>query len=396
MIPGLSYLGALRLTAAIQALQDVRELPQELLFLRMHPVTPSTEMEILLRFVGRVQIADIISDDAKAVTYNWRRMQTETNVLPNLKAGINLTQSQIAQLNAIASAGGPAAGPGVLDGLYTDIAEMLLLGIRQRWETLFIAAYQDSLNYDRGGIKLSGVKFGTPADLKATPSIAWDHQTGGVYDATPVTDVWTMRNIAQQRYGIVYDRMISSTAAFQYAVSTTEFQNRARARLSLNQGSVTGSALGLLAPAAVNDEEWLRFAAPVFGVKEWILYDARYWSEDSSGAEASYRFMDPTQVFLCASMNDGKGRVLDMQNVETVESQVMGLVPTAAIGTLPKGTVGPIAYATPADPSLNPPGITAWGVARSWPRKWQQQMNAALKVGTFTDIISAGVPFPVL
>jgi len=385
-----SLLSASRLSAVIQSLQDVRELPGELLFLKMHPIVNRSEGEILARFVGRVQIADVIADDQKAAVYSFMRFQTEHQNIPNLKVGMNLTQAQLAQLNAITGNGGALTqGDSPFMNIANFMGDALLLGIRQRWESLFVAAYLDSFNYDRFGIKMTGTKFGTPSDLKPVSTTSWDNIL-----ATPVTDVWNVQNIARQKYGITYDRMIMSTAAFQYMIATTEFINRARVYFGINS-TVTSSILGLGTPGAINVKQWETLSAPVLGLKEIVLYDARYWSQDVSGNEFSARFLPANEVILCSIANDGKPMVLDMGNAPTVESQVMNITPTAAIGTLPAGTAGPISYATPTDPNMNPPGITMWGVARSWPMKWQQQMNAAMNVGTFSDIITPGVPFPI-
>jgi hypothetical protein len=62
-------------------------------------------------------------------------------------------------------------------------------------------------------------------------------------------------------------------------------------------------------------------------------------------------------------------------------------------GGLGGAQYGPIAYATPADANLNPPGVVYWGVARGFPRKHLLQASAVLTVGTYSDLIAVGEPF---
>lgn len=384
---GLQPLIATRLTRVIQELQDVREMPQDLKFLGRTAVVNATDAEITERFIGRAQIADIIADDQQAAVYSFGRFSNETVNIPNLKLGLNLTQSQINQLNALAGAGTVENSP--LLGMYQRWGEAGLLGVRQRMEALIIAMQTDALTYDRLGIKLNGVTWGMPSDLKVTSTITWDHDSGGgTYDATPVTDTLALKLVASQRYGVNYDRMTLSTTAFNYMTRTVEFINRARLYFSLNS-SIAGNVLPLQ-----NVQYMQTLAAPILGMKEIELYDARYWSQDTTGLVTSTRFMPVNQVILSQTSDDNNGGVMDFANAVVVESQVANLIGNAMVGSLPAGQYGPISYAT-APPDLNPPNITVWSVARGWPRKWMRASTAVMTVGSFSDAITVGVPFPV-
>lgn len=387
MITAYQPLSAQNLTAFMPALQDVRNLPQMLYFSSIHPMVNAEDADIIAYYIGVAQIADIITDDAQANVYSWGRVQTETNNLPNLKVGMNLTQAQLNLLHTLMMRGGAAIAPGSpLANFLGNLAMLGDLGVRQRIETLLIAAYLDDFSYDRFGVKLSGVKWGTPAQLKSTPATPWT--TAG--SATPVADVLQMKQVGRQQFGREYDRAIMSTSAFQYLINTTDFINRVRVQYSINP-TVSAATLPL-----DNIQSWLTLAAPILNLKEIVLYDARYRSQDTTGAVSSTRFMPANKVILSEISNDNMPRVLDFANAVTTESMVAGLVPTQMVGALPPGTYGPISYATPANANLNPPGVTVWAAARGWTRKWDKAMNAVLTVGTFGDTINTDVPFPVL
>jgi hypothetical protein len=96
---------------------------------------------------------------------------------------------------------------------------------------------------------------------------------------------------------------------------------------------------------------------------------------------------------LTDSNNDNRDDVWDFANGIVTESIVADLVDSAVIGNLGGPQYGPIAYATLANPTLNPPGLTYWGVARGFPRKHLLQSSAVLTVGTYGDLITVGEPF---
>src|SRR5262249_19247615 len=148
-----------------QGLIDVRLLPAELLFLSRCPIVPAADSEIMARITGYVTIADLISDDQQAVTYQANKITYESTAVPNIKHGSAITQAMLNQLQAIAN----SANVGDL-GLFSDYEnrtiDSLLLGIRQRMEALIVAMHLDGFSYNRLGIIMSGVTWGMPSDLK--------------------------------------------------------------------------------------------------------------------------------------------------------------------------------------------------------------------------------------
>lgn len=374
-------LSALRINAIMQALADVRALPQALTQLARTPVVPAVDSEIMARFIGRVQIADLVADDQTAAVYQSGKFSLETTAIPNLKHGVMLTQEMLNMLNAInANAGLVANDMGIFSQYENRLVDGLLLGIRQRMEALIIAMKLDGLSYNRLGIVMSGVTWGMPADLKVTPSISWDTAA----TATPVSDILSLKRYGAVRYGIEYDRMIMSTAAFDYMISTTEFQNHARFILP------PGLSPSIL---PIQDIGYMKnLATTALGLREIELYDARYWSQSDTGVLASTPYLPITKVILESTQNDNDPMITDFANGVCTESIVSSLTPTNMIGQFAGPVRGPIAYATAPD-DLNPPNIRYWGVARGFPRKHLLQAHAVLTVGSFTDPIPTTDPF---
>jgi len=373
-------LQAARLTRIIQSLQDVRLLPAQLAFLNRTAIVPAEDSEIMARFTGYVTIADLVADDQRAVTYQNTKLTYETTTVPNIKHGAALTQAMLNQLQSLlSSAGGIPSDMGIFSDYENRTIDGLLLGVRQRMEALLVAMAVDGLTYDRLGIKMSGVTWGMPADLKVTPAVTWDTPL----TATPVADIWALKMRAQIRYGQTYNRISMSTQAFMYMIATTEFQAKARTFLAPNVSYTNLTLSDLTAQQNI--------ASSVLGMTI-ELYDARYWTQGVDGTLSSTPFLPIAKVVLSSTTDDNDPTCSDFANGITTESIVAGLAPSEMVGGLGGPTRGPIAFATvPSD--LNPPNITFWAVSRGFPRKHRLQSTAVLTVGTFSDTIAVGAPY---
>ena len=378
MAENLRFLQAVRINAIMNALQDVRELPGDLVWSSRIGDVPALDEEIMARWVGRMQIADLISDDAGAVVYQTGKFNFESSAVPNLKHGAAMTQAMINQLAALA--GRVSNDMGIFSAYENRTIDSLLTGIRWRKEALFIGMLIDGFSYDRLGIKMSNVTWGMPTDLKITVSPTWD--TPG--SAEPVNDIMEACLLARVRYGITYDRISMTTTDFRYMIATTEFQAKARLFLAPNVSYVNLPLANLTQQRTI--------AEGVLGMTI-ELNDSRYWTQDATGVQTSAPFHPVGKVILTASSNDNNDAVWDFANGVVTESIVADLVDTGMIGGLGGAQYGPVAYATAANPSLNPPGVVYWGVARGFPRKHLLQSNAVLTVGSYGDSISLGEPF---
>lgn len=369
-------LQAVRINRKFQALQDVRQVPGNLLFLNRTPLVNAVDSEIMLRISGQVLMADLISDDAQAVTYGSEKMQYVSTTIPNIKLGRNLTQSQINQLLALDANGD---GLGLSDWENRTLAS-LLSGVRLRMEALCVAMWTDAFSYNRLGIVMSGVTWGMPSDLKATAGTGWDTAAS----ATPVTDLMTLKLLAQVKYGIMYNRVTMSTTAFQYMIATTEFQNKARMYLAPNVSYTNLNLADLTMQKAI--------AQNVLGMTV-ELYDQQAWTQNADGTISSAPLLPVTKVVLSDSGNDNNPEAMDFANAIVTESVVSELANNPVTGSLGGPQYGPVAYPT-VPPTLNPPSVTYWGVSRGWPRKHLLQATAVLTVGSFSNLIgTVGEPF---
>lgn len=377
-------LTALRITRMMRTLDDVRNLPEDLVWTGRTPDVNAVDGEIMARFRGRVQIADLVADDQKAAVYKSGRFSTETAGIPNIKVGQLLTQAQIKEYEAINANGGVANDPdNIVSDMENGILDNLLLGVRQRKESICVARILDGFSYDRLGIKISNISWGMPSDLKITPSNPWTDHTNG----KPVTDILTVKEVAKVRYGIDYDRLSLPLAAFRDMIQCVEFQNSARLFLAPNVSFVNLTIQ--------NTQQMVNLAQNVLGLKVIETYDSRYWSEDDAGALTSHRYWPINKAALTSTANDNNRMAADFAHGVVTESVVSNMVPTDMIGRLPSGARGPVGYATG---ELNPPQITYWGVDRGWTRKFLLQESAVITVaptsgaGSITDYIPVTEP----
>jgi hypothetical protein len=368
-----------RVNAVMQGLLDVRTIPQDLVWNARIPDTPATDAEILARWTQRILIADLIADDQKAVAYSSGKLSFESYTIPNLKHGTILNQEQLNQLNSLQ---GRIQNDetGYFTNTERSLIAGLLLGIDQRKEALKLAMLLDGFSYDRLGIKMSGVTWGMPSDLKVTLTggDTWDNTS-----ALAVTQILTLLRLARVRYGIVFDRLSMSLTAFNYLISTTEFQNKAKI---LPMISLLGGASVL---PLQNTATMIPIVQSVLGVKEIELNDVRFWQPNEDGTESSFSYHPINKVLFTSTSNDGNRAVYDFADAVVTES----LLPAGAggmVGGFGRSVRGPVSYATAEH---NPPGVTYWGVARGIPRKKLLQSSAVMTVGSFTDLIPATNPF---
>jgi hypothetical protein len=385
------FFDAARITGVMRGLTDPRLQPVPLIWNSRVPDVPATDEEVTARYVSTLLIADLIADDAKAVTYSQGRFQFQSTQVPNIKMGIAMNQAMINALERIRAMGGVQNDD---TGFFTDrynqnIADAKY-GVELRKEVFKLGMLLDGFSYDRLGIKMANATFGMYSDLKVTVSTSWATSAS----ATPLTDINTVRSLAQQRYGINLNRATMSTPALRAMVATTEYQNQVK---SINFAVL----LGAPQPAApLQTDQLLRRQAEVIigGTGEPFtieIDDRRYWFQDNAGALTSNRVHPINKVLLTSTANDGNRQAYDFADCPVTEGIVASVVGTNVIGgNLPRGR-GPIGYATPADPNLNPPGIVTWAVARGAPRKFQNASSAVLTVGTLTETYDASVPSPL-
>lgn len=372
-----ALLGAARVNSIMAAIMDPRLLPPELRWRKRVPVIPAVDDELLARFTGQVLIADLVADDARAVTYSMGKFTYQAHKIPNIKMGVSMNQSMLQTLDRVAQNLGTADDLGIFRDWENRTVEAVLNGVELRREALLVAMLNDGLSYNRLGIQMNNVTFGMPSDLKVTPSTGWDSTS-----ATPITDIQTVRRTARIRYGVELNRMSISTSALQYAFATTEFQNQART-FGWGFSTIPAPAIPLQSDATLR-QMMERIIGDGFQIE---VDDRRFWTQDNQGLITSQPFQPITKALLTSTANDGNSAVWDLANSTPTEaivarvSQEIGIIGGFAPGT----GRGPIAYVTGEH---NSPSLTYWGVARSFPRKHNPYVSACLTVGTFADTVS--------
>jgi hypothetical protein len=376
-------LSAVRVTKLMRSLQDLRGIPGKLVNLRRTPVIPAAESEIMAQFQGQILIADLIADGQRAGVYSAGKMALIGNKVPNLKIGAALNQDQLNQLMTA------IAGVEVADNLFptteSRIVDNLRMGVSYRMEALIVAAKIGDYSYDRLGIKLEGVNFGMPADLKITIADEWTDSA----NAKPVSDIMLAKRIGSVKYGIVYDRIVMTLSAFNAMIATTEFQNKSRTYLAPNVSFTNLNGA---------DTEFQRnLATNVLGVREIEINDARFWQEGLNGSLSSAPFVPNNKVILESSQNDNDASALDFANGVVTEALISNMPGSKIRGQLPLNARGPVGYQTAED---NPPSATYWGVGRGFPRRHLRQLTACLTVapdsgtGSIEETIDfAEIPF---
>jgi hypothetical protein len=361
-----------RVNTIMRALQDVRELPQQLLFLNRTPIVEATDEEIVARFTGNVVIADVVADDQEALVRSNGSITLDTTKIPNIKHGTPITQSMINLIERIEAGGGIRDDVGIVDNWLNRSLDNLLIGVRQRMEYFLIGAALDSVTYNRLGVNFTAT-FGTPSDLKVTVSHLWSSPSTG----TPVSDLQTQQALGREKYGKNYNRFTMTSVVFRDMIATTEFRDKSALYNQLV--GITSATFPIADIPAMTQMAGRILSAQI------ELYDAKYQQENSASTLTVTGFFPDDKVLLSDTSDDNSGMAMDFANGIVTESVVAELTGLTVIGGGENGgfggpVSGPVSYATAASPDLNPPGMNLWAVARGFPRKHDLAMTSVLTV----------------
>lgn len=384
------FFNSVRVTSIMRGLNDPRLLPTPLIWNSRVPDVPATDEEISAKYMGVLQIADLIADDAKAVTYSTGRFEFQTVKVPNIKMGIAMNQAMINSLERIRAMGGVAQDEvGFFTNRYTQAIADCKFGVEIRKEVLKIAMLLDGFSYNRLGIIMTNLTWGMYSDLKVTPGTAWTSTSG-----TGISDIQSLRNIARQRYGVELNRATMATATLRALVAQTEFQ--AQVKTVYISNLLGGPAPTVPLQGDANLRRLVELVIAGTGEPFTIeIDDRRYWSQAADGTVASARFFPLEKVLLTATANDGNANAYDFANCIVTEGIVANIVGgSSVVGQVANGR-GPIGYVTLADTSLNPPGIVTWGVARGFPRKHLAAGSAVLSIGSPSETFDTTIPSPL-
>jgi hypothetical protein len=355
------FLNNVRFNRIVGRLAAQLAISRPLTFLNRLNLVPALDDELIGRFTGTILAADIIADEQVAVVQESVSLDVVSTAIPKIKHGQHLGEKLLKRLQQF-DRGQLPGGENALANWDMQLAENLILGVRQRMNALACAMMLDSYSYDRLGIKLSGATWGMPSNLKVTTGVTWATSA----TATPLNDIFAMDQVASQAYGITFDKVTMPTADFWDMVKTTEFANKA---------TVTLGAAFLVTPAALktaNQPEMQTLATRILN-KTIELDDGIYYERSNAGAKSSTRVLPAHKVLLSRTADERNDAVMDFANSIVQESGMVEGVPVDAYG--------PIGYYTPQSHDGNPPGWNAWAVARAFPRKHLPECTAVLTVG---------------
>jgi hypothetical protein len=373
-MPGLTQdrlLSSARFNRIVGRLAPQLDIERPLNFLNRLSLVPAFDDELTGRFTGKIIAADVIADDQEAVVQESLSLDVVTHSAPNVKIGERLGQKLLNKL-AQWQKGlyQSVSGQDALRDWENDLANKLVLGVRQRLNAMACAMLMDSFTYNRFGVQITGATWGMPSNLKVTTGVTW----ATAATATPLNDMWAIDQVARLQYGVEFDTVYMSTSDFRDMISTTEFASKAAIPLQ------AGFAMTAANLPTKNDPRMKQVAEQILD-KTIVLDDAVYNERANDGTITQTRVLPLHKVVLCRSQDDGNAEAYDMANGQVTESMVADLIGGGMIGgNLAGNMYGPIGYYT-GRPDLNPPDAVAWSVARAFPRKFLPESSAVLTVG---------------
>ncbi|GEM_PF-2871637 len=370
MPAGYNPLATNRIKAMWNALMDVRQIPDNLRYLKRTPIVFAEDDEIMARLTERSIIADVVADDQPAAVRNDHQITLEATKIPNIKSGTNIKQSMLNLVQRIKAEQAMAGDANIFENYLTGRMDKLMINVRMQMNLMCAGMMLDSYSWSGLGIKSGTVTFGTPSDLKVTPSVGWATSA----TATPVADIMGVKTTAQNKYGVEYNRITMSNADFLLMINTTEFRNAASAMKLFNFSADQFST------AIANNNAIKMVAESVLGMTIEID-DTQYGREASDSSHSYSRYLPTGKVLLSNTSDDGNSSSFDFANGIVTETVVGSMSINGAPAIFGGPQTGPVAFATLPNPDLNPPNANLWSVARGFPRKHNQAATAILTVG---------------
>lgn len=372
----LDILAPVNITRTMIVTEDKQNLPQKLLWFNRAAKPNCSDDEITMKQRTRVFAADIIAVNSRALTRDTGELAFEQHEKVKLKHGYSFDERMIKDYRRISQ--GKAMDNEITSWMSntTKRAAELRLGIEQRWETMVNGMLADGYNYERLGIRAEGT-WGMPADLKFVPSTAHDEIT-----ATPLQDVVVALFYASNTYGEDYDRITCEQEWITNVVRTTEFKDIYK----------TNAAKYLLLPDSHVD---VKTANPTSLVPFLSAYFSEQmgWNITVETSRGKYREFSPSTIrapmafhphgflFFTNSGDDNGQTGWDLGKGEVMEAVVGSMGGSAIFGDFGgfKDFYGPIAYATPQNPHLNPPGWALWAADEGAPRRHRDTCSARFR-----------------
>jgi hypothetical protein len=350
--------------------------PSELRFYNRYPSQPTAPGQIMARYEGRGGVmADIITDDARAVVGMGRRIELSTEAVPNIKRGAHFTQEMIALLDSIGQRGGATRGEvETLTAYMQDEQREKIREIQRTVNFLLARCLVEQLSYQRLNVTISNVSWGMPADLRLTPAVEWT--VANAATATPVTDIREFLIYARDTYSETYNRLTMGSGVWTAIKASDEFRDQALLLPRLLTAGLTAGDI----PRVSESYQLQLFVEMLGGGIQIEIEDYAGAWVTNDGSRITERALPVNLVLLSNTADDGDPAVIRFAQDVVTETLISTLGAGSAVvgGGFPSRQFGPVSYVT-APPDLNPPNATLWAVERGFPSKRRSTATAVIE-----------------
>lgn len=375
---GYDILAPGNITRVMKETEKSENLIKPLLWYERAAKPEASDDEMTLKHNSQIFAADIISMDARATVRDSGEFTFEQHGMNKIKHGFRINESMTKLLRRIEK------------GVFMDnevlsfrnyIARRqaeLVVGVKQRVETMINGMLADEYDYSRFGIKAEGT-WGMLDDLKFVPVNKWNNTA----TSTPLTDLVSILHYADHNYNEKYDRITLTYNAVKDIVNSDEFNNVYVAesaswnipRDTINIGNVSPVSRIPFLEAYLSSQVGWQVSVETD--------ESRYREFSPSTLRAPGRFHDDDKIYFTCKSDDNSSVGWDVGNGEVIEQIFAEMSPSSIIGGSTMGNMspyGPFGYATLADHRLNPPGMVMWCAAWMAPRRHRDTCSALLTI----------------
>ena len=378
----LEFLEELNIDEIMEDLQDIRKTDPRLVQLSRMNFVEMDNSQLLGRRQKRVQIAPLISTNARSPVFRAQQFSAQSGNLGKIKLGTQWSEEEMEEwLDLVQS---PVRDPdGVLArGMVEDAIADHLEGIRKQQNWLATAMALDgqvgTSSYNRFGFFLDGISWSRYSDLKVTVT-PWTNHT----DADPIADLWMMKELRMEKYGKDTNRATMPSAAFRHAIQCDKYKARTGNYLS---PTMTYEQM----PGVMTDFQMNLFQQ-IAGIRV-VFDDARWENERDDKVWESNRFLplNPTTPVILDDSNDDNNNGVHFMGVGTpMEGRMREVIggrtsDTNRIGG-PAGPVRRIISYGYLPEKLDPPTLTVFSATKSMPQLRDRASNGVLYVGPMTE-----------
>lgn len=192
------------------------------------PDVPATPEEIIARDSNIAIAANLVVNDAPAPTREVDSITMTGHKVTSLKDGIPMKQADMEMIQRLSALNLPSDRAS-LSGIMAKRWTLLRDGDLNLRGYLCAAMMLDELNWDKLGIKMTGLIFGLNPALKVTPQYLWTDTV----NADPVRDIIQTVEDFGSIYNLTVDRATISTYGLNLIKATDKFKDQMKAAMGI-------------------------------------------------------------------------------------------------------------------------------------------------------------------